>query len=158
MRSWRLAITCENRISYSDCEGEGDCWTETKGRRLKVGKVEGWTTVIWGGHHRGVLGHALLKISILGIWHLSVKLEPLSPKMASFYWFGVLKASKSTFEVCTLNILSPDQIWKFRETSQASASQTSAGQVSAGKLVGSPGIFKLDLGTRYLECKLQTYF
>ena len=38
-----------------------------------------------GGRHRGVLGHALLKISILGIWHLPVKLEPLSPKMASFY-------------------------------------------------------------------------
>ena len=57
---------------------------------IKYRKVEllgKWVknTLASGGRHRGVLGHALLKISILGIWHLSVKLEPLSPKMASFY-------------------------------------------------------------------------
>ena len=38
-----------------------------------------------GGRHRGILGHALLKKSILGFWHLPIKLEPLSLKMASFY-------------------------------------------------------------------------
>ena len=66
-----------------------------------------------GGRH---LGHALLKKLIFGFWHLPIKLEPL---MTLFYWFGVLKASKIRFEVCTLNISPLDQIRKFRETGRS---------------------------------------
>ena len=41
------------------------------------------------------------KKSVLGFWHMpiSIKLDPLTPKMGLFSWFGVPKAPKHAFEV-----------------------------------------------------------
>ena len=47
-----------------------------------------------GGAIEAFLGHALLKKSILGFWHLPIKLEPLSLTMTLFYLFGSLKPLK----------------------------------------------------------------
>ena len=65
-------------------------------------------------------------------------------KNGLIFLFGILKASKSMFEVCPLKILLPGQIQKFQETRQD----------SAGKLAGSPGIFKFDLAARFRRMKL----
>ena len=69
-------------------------------------------------HTRAGLGHATLKKSIFRLWHIPIKLDPLTPKMGLLTLFGAPKASKIAYEVWHSEFCMPNE--KFWEMAQAS--------------------------------------